>query len=109
MLPGVSTFRYPYHIQALLNGESAGEQWLAAPGAFHLTFPLKLKDLVGMREANKASIVVKPQATFVGTTLGTSNDARALSILLDRISIVGDGTSTSRQNGKTNTATSKEN
>jgi hypothetical protein len=87
VLPIVKTFPSPYRIHASMDGVELAEQRVTQPGPFDLRFSL----CVAGRRKNAdgvATVVIRPESTFVPAKQSASEDSRPLSIILERLAVV---------------------
>lgn len=86
IVPGVPSFSFPYKISLSIDGAPVEGLRIANPGEFHLSMPLRGRDLVEGREVR---LRLGPLATFNGSSSGLNSDARTLSVWLKHIAFVG--------------------
>jgi|SRR5579859_4718883 len=84
VLPNVKTFASPYRIHASLDGMELAEQKVNQPGPFDLRFSLCMPGKKTSADG-VATVVIRPESTFVPSRQSASEDSRPLSIMVERL------------------------
>lgn len=96
-IPGVSCFHFPYQVALALDGAPIEGARILVAGEFHLRVPLRG---IGLVPGRAVRIALGPFSTFTGRSQGSNNDDRKLSILLNRIALVGTAEQDEKAGGK---------
>jgi len=88
MLPGMSALPHPYKLAVSVENQPVDVVSISRPGAFDLKIPVETRRL-GIGSMRSAHVTLGPLVTFNGRSSGLSGDPRDLSILLDRVALLG--------------------